>query len=500
MKVGVLELLTDSPNRGWIGSLYSRYFRRQFMSIMPQAVAVWCRQLGHDVHYATYAGDGDPRRLLPGDIDIAFLSTYTQASALAYALAKYYRQRRVRTVIGGPHARSFPADCLRFFDVVVRDCDRALIDDILRDRIPSPGTASSGRPIGGLPSVEERMPEIRAATFIGGRPALTSLVPLLASTGCPYSCDFCIDWNSKYVAVPAEQLERDLSYLAHRYPTVLVGYHDPNFAVRFDETMDAIETIPPDRRNRYIMESSLSILKPARLHRLRATRCVYVAPGVESWSGYSDKAAVGARSGNDKLVQVTAHFREIARHVHGIQANFIFGTDVDRGDEPVELTKEFVRSLPFVFPTINIPTPFGGTPLHAKQLAAGRILGTMPFALYYNPYLVSTLAHYDPVDYYAHLIDIHETITSVLALGRRSIAPGSPAMRLVHVLRGLALRRDLQEMRRIHDLLVGDRAFRAFHEGRSANLPEYYRVRLRQRLGHFATELSERELQPLITH
>ncbi len=29
--------------------------------------------------------------------------------------------------------------------------------------------------------------------------------------------------------------------------------------------------------------------------------------------------------------------------------------------ESVELTKEFIRRLPDVWPTINIPTPFGGT-------------------------------------------------------------------------------------------------------------------------------------------
>jgi len=34
-------------------------------------------------------------------------------------------------VIGGPHARAFPQDYLRFFDLVVGDSDEALVGDIL---------------------------------------------------------------------------------------------------------------------------------------------------------------------------------------------------------------------------------------------------------------------------------------------------------------------------------------------------------------------------------
>ena len=86
--------------------------KKQYESITPQAVAVWCRQLGHEVAYTAYYGQRDPRQLLPDGLDLVFLSTYTQSSALA----KLYRRQGILTVIGGPHAKSFPRDCLRFFD------------------------------------------------------------------------------------------------------------------------------------------------------------------------------------------------------------------------------------------------------------------------------------------------------------------------------------------------------------------------------------------------
>lgn len=116
---------------------------------------------------------------------------------LAYALAKLYRKDGTLTVIGGPHAKAFPNDCLRFFDLVVKDCDRRLIEEVLARRYDPPAIITSGRLLTEFPSVEERMPEIAAASFADGRPLFTSVVPMLASLGCPYSCDFCIDWSSK---------------------------------------------------------------------------------------------------------------------------------------------------------------------------------------------------------------------------------------------------------------------------------------------------------------
>lgn len=497
MRVGILDLVVDAPVRSSLARLYSNYFRKQFMGVMPQTVAVWCRQLGHEVFYSTYYGADDPKSVLPDDLDVVFIATYTQACTLAYALAKLYRKDGVLTVIGGPHARAFPQDCLRFFDLAVKDCDKALIDDILRRRIDPGQTITSGRPLTEFPTIEERMPEIKQAAFVGGRPILMSIAPMLSSIGCPYRCDFCVDWNTDFVALPEAQLEVDMRYLADNYPKLLVAFHDPNFAVRFDSTMDVLERIPEARRPGYIMESSLSILKPNRLQRLRDTNCIYVAPGIESWVDYSGKAGVGSKSGEAKLDQVVDHFRQLGDYVPGMQANFLFGGDEDAGVAPVELTKAFIERTPRVWPTINIPTPFGATPLRERYAREGRILETLPFAFYYNPYLAIRLNHYDPVTYYDHLIDIHKTLASARMLRRRITTRSRPLIRFIHGLRTFAARTELAALRRIRNMLVTDRQFRAFHEGETTVLPQFYRQELHDRLGRYADILSLDEITPV---
>lgn len=496
MRIGVLEILTDAVASGWIERNFDRRFRRHYASIMPQAVSTWCRELGHEVHYATFFGQAPPEDLLPREIDVVFLATYTQASTLAYALAKIYRQRGARTVLGGPHATAFPTDSLRFVDLVVHDCDKALVASILKDEFAPGSVASSGHVLEEFPSVAARMPEIEIASFDRGRPGPIANIALLASLGCPYRCDFCVDWKNDYVILPRERLLEDLRYIAERLRGIIIAFHDPNFGVRFDEMLDILEEVPAGRRNPYILESSLSILRGRRMRRLRETNCFFVAPGVESWTDYSNKAGVGRQMGRDKLERVVEHFTELYDYVPGLQANFIFGTDGDAGDEPAALTREFVHRLPFVWPTINVPVPFAGTPLYERFMAEDRVLRAMPFAFYYAPYTVVRPRHYEPVEFYDQLIGIYSAIASRRLLLRRLSSARSVGWKAFQVLRVSGAYAEMRRLRELRNRIAGERELLAFHQGKRAALPDFYRGLLKRRLGRYAELLSDDELIP----
>ncbi|MEX0761498.1 MAG: radical SAM protein [Dehalococcoidia bacterium] len=497
MRVGVLELLTGTRTTSIPQAIGNSLYTKQFASIMPQAIAVWCRQLGHEVFYATWYGRGDPKKKLPDDLDIVFIAAYTQASGLAYALAKVYRADGALTVLGGPHAKSFPTDSLRFFDLVVTQCDKTLIEDILRGTFDKGAIISSGRPLTDVPSVEERMPEIKASAFLGGRMRyLSTVVPLLSSTGCPYTCNFCTDWNNPYALLPPSHLAEDLRYLSHNLPGVKVAFHDPNFAVKFDQTLDVLEAMPGKKRNPYIMESSLSVLRGSRLERLRDTDCMYVAPGIESWSNYSNKAGVSAVTGGEKVRRVAEHLQELHEYVSGIQVNLIFGLDTDEGNEPVELTKEFLTRTPFAWPVINIPVPFGATPLYDDYYKNGRILTSMPFAYYYSPYLVTTLKGYDPVTYYRKLIEMSAHAATRGMFRKRFFATPSTPLRMFHTVRTLVARQRIRAFQTILDMLTSDPQFLKFHEGRSQVLPEFYHHQYERSLGRYAQLISRADRTP----
>ncbi len=321
-KVGVIELVAYTVASEWLSLALVNSLKRQYYSIMPQVVSVWCRELGHDVTYATYYGQADPASLLPNDLDIVFISASSQASALAYALAKLYRRQGALTVVGGPHAKCFPDDCARFFDLTVTSCDRELVSDVLAGRYDPPAIVAAGRPLRSFPTIEERLPEIRTAAFDRGHPMRTSVISLFGSVGCPYGCNFCTDWNSTYVPVPAGQLTRDLQFAAQHFPGVLLGFQDPNFGVRFDQTMEVFDTIPERSRNRYLMQCSLAILSESRMQRLADTRCLYIAPGIESWSDYGNKSKMTTTRGRDRVAGIAGKVFVLAPFRAGTSSQF----------------------------------------------------------------------------------------------------------------------------------------------------------------------------------
>lgn len=100
---------------------------------MPQVVACWCVELGHEVTLFLYTGVEDLYNDVPKDIDIVFISAFTQSAIQAYALGNMYRSEGVITVLEGPHARCYPEDAQKYFDYVLGLTDKDICRDVLED-------------------------------------------------------------------------------------------------------------------------------------------------------------------------------------------------------------------------------------------------------------------------------------------------------------------------------------------------------------------------------
>ena len=315
--------------------------------------------------------------------------------------------------------------------------------------------------------------------------------------GCPHTCDFCVDWNNPYYPLSPSKLKEDLLYLSDHLPGVKLTIQDPNFAVRFDETLSVFESLPPEKRNPYAVESSLNILRSDRLARLRDTNCISMVPGVESWSNYSKKAGVGSAINQEKLAQVVEHFSTLHEYIPYLGANFIFGFDHDAGDEPFELTKEFIRRLPFVWTSLNTPVPFGGSPLYDARLQDGRLLQNMPFVFYTLPFLTTTLKNYDPISFYQKFIELYELVSSDEMIQRRRKSSQHWTLNIAHYVRSFTAKQRLDGFKKILYHLKTDLDFLDFHIGKQARLPEFYIDIYRKKLGKYYELVPFEEYQPL---
>ncbi len=377
LTIGIVDIVSKGPTR----ALYARLMNANLASIMPQAIGVWCRQLGHEVTLVCYTGFEELLDELPPSLDLLFIGAFTEAAHTAYSLSGLFRARGTITVLGGPHARCYPEDALRYFDYVLGFTDPETLRDVLLD-------CAQHRPVGvhisakrqplALPGVRERWefiePTLRKTPFL-------KMVPMLGSLGCPYTCSFCIDAEVPYQPMDFGVLREDLKFLLSRFRRPLVAWHDPNFGVRFDEYLDMIEAAAPPGSIHFAAESSLSLLSEPHLKRLKHNGFQAVLPGVESWFDLGGKSKTGALHGIGKVRQVSDHVNLILRYIPYVQTNFVLGLDSDEGDEPFELTKRFIDLTPGAFPGYSLLTAFGrAAALNLDYQRAHRVL---PFPFHF---------------------------------------------------------------------------------------------------------------------
>jgi len=481
LRVGVLDLVTKSPNP----SLYGRLMNANLASIMPQVLGVWCEQEGHDVRLVCYTGLEDLIGELGTDLDVLFIGAFTQSAQLAYALSNFFRQRGVVTVLGGPHARCYPEDARKYFDYVLGFTDRAIVSDTLRDCRPH-------RPIGlhlsapnqpvELPTLRERWKFVEAT--LKKAPAI-KIVPMIGSLGCPYTCSFCIDSTVDYQPLGFEQLRDDLAFLLTKVKRPIVGWHDPNFGVRFDDYMEAVEAAVPRGAMRHIAESSLSLLAEPHLKRLRQNGFQAILPGIESWYDLGNKSKT-RRTGLDKVMQVADHVNMILRYIPYIQTNFVLGLDGDMGPEPFELTKKFIDLAPGAFPAYSLLSAFGrAAPMNLDYQRAGRVL-PFPFHFLNNNHAMNVRPkNYSWTEFYDGLIDVTSYSFSWRAIARRIPATGTAIPKWMNFVRAVSSEGfgRIKYHTTIRRLLDTDASVRGYLEGETDVLPEFYQERIRRELG-----------------
>ena len=185
MRVTVIDLAERGPTR----DPFKRRMSPSFASIMPQAVAAWSEELGHDVRYLCYTGYED-LAALAADTDFLFLGGFTLSAFTAYAISRIYRDCGAITVLGGPHARCYPEDAVRHFDYVLGLTGKDQVAEVL-------GEVAAHRPVGrrisapvqprAIPSLRQRWKYVEPTLAKAGP---IKIVPMIGSFGCPYSCSF----------------------------------------------------------------------------------------------------------------------------------------------------------------------------------------------------------------------------------------------------------------------------------------------------------------------
>jgi hypothetical protein len=482
LRIGIIDLVNKGPSK----VLYARIMNANLASIMPQVLGVWCEEEGHEVTFVCYTGFENLLEELPENVDIIFIGAFSQAAQLAYALSNLFRARGAITVLGGPHARCYPQDAQKYFDYVLGFTDKEVIHQVLQD-------CSQHRPIGMhlsaktqptlLPGVQERWkfiePTLRKAPWI-------KIVPMLGSLGCPYTCSFCIDSTVPYQPLDFEVMKDDLRFLLTKFKRPRVGWQDPNFGIRFEDYMNAIEEAIPLNSIDFIAESSLSLLSETHVQRLQRNGFKAILPGIESWYDMGNKSRTGKNKGLEKVRQVSEHINMIMSYIPYLQANFVLGMDTDEGYEPFDLTKKFLDMSPGAFPAYSLLSAFGeAAPLNQEYQRGNRVLG-FPFHFLNNNQAMNVKPkNYSWPEFYDHVIDLSRYSFSWPAIARRFRATQGTIPKWMNVVRAISSEGSgrIKYYTEVRRLLDEDRQFRDYFEQETTELPPFYLDRVKKELG-----------------
>jgi hypothetical protein len=329
--------------------------------------------------------------------------------------------------------------------------------------------------------VRERWPFIEP---ILQKAPLVKGVPMLGSMGCPYTCAFCIDASIPYQPFDFDVIKEDLRFLLCQFKRPLVGWHDPNFGVRFDDYIGTIEEAVPPGSINFVAESSLSLLSEDRLKRLKRNGFKAILPGIESWYDHGNKAKTGSMTGFEKVQKVSDQINTLLKYIPYAQATFVFGLDIDQGTEPFELTKQFVDMTPGVFPSFNLLTAYGrAASLNLDYQRANRVV-PLPFHWMNNSVMNVRPNNYSWTEFYEHMLDLSNHAFSWKLIVKRYKANREPIPRWMNTLRSTSTRSvKRKRLEEVLQRLESDTKFRAFLEQKTTEPPQFFINRIREDLG-----------------
>jgi len=484
MKKTILVIdLVSSKKLNIIENFPDRILNPNMVSLMPQIICVWIEELGHNAIYFTYTGFENLKEELPKDLDLVIISSNTISAYLAYSISNYYRSLGIFTILGGPHAKAFSKDAGNYFDCIVGNIDKILLSDIIRNPNRLGSFISTDKKIEDFPTLEQRWKYIQYN--INKFPYYRS-ISTNNSIGCPFKCNFCIEFNNKYYQLSDDHIIDNIKFLNRFNKKFTVIWYDPNFGSGISRCLNLLEKHFTNHKNiSFGMESNLSELDEKTIIRLKRNNFKIIAPGLESWFKFNNKSGLIHKSPFEKMIYISDQLNMMSEHINFIQLNFIFGIDSDYGDQPFELTKEFIRRVPNIYPNFQIITAFGTDIPLGNKLDKDDKLIDIPYNLLDCSSITNVKLDYDLIRFYNLMHDISNTAFSYKNVLNRIKNSKDFSIKSFYLLKKIYGYDRSKFYKTFLNKLLNNKKFLDFHLGNNKIIPLEYKDKLKKELGDF---------------
>ena len=299
------------------------------------------------------------------EVDIVGITCCTPSAPRAYQIADEYQKRGVTVVLGGYHPSALPKEAKQHADsVVIGEAEISwllLLQDYEKNQLKPFYHSKKSVNLDNLPQLKRNIGDY-----------VFSMARIEATRGCPYKCDFCSISNSKigwhhFRKKPIDKVIEEIQTI----PQKTLIFCDTSLTIDIDYTKSLfIEMKQFNKKficygNAHVLNQDEELLQLAK-----EAGCLFWNIGFESISQ-------DALNSTGKKTNKVKDYFSVVKKIHGYQmaiiGQFILGFDTDT-IEIFDTTIEMVNNLEIDAPSINILTPFPGTPLYNRLEKEGRIL------------------------------------------------------------------------------------------------------------------------------
>lgn len=302
--------------------------------------------------------------------DLAGISVRTMFANRAYEIAERFRQRGVKTVLGGIHPSMCTEEALNYCDSVVIGEAEHVWGSVLEDA--ASGTLKRTYEAGKKTDLKACKNPSRSV--LSKEKYFSDIVQ--TTKGCPFHCEFCSVYaydgktiRSKTVdQVVSEILE--INHSGSKFKKKSIFFADDNIISDRKFSRELFLALKPYKLN-WSCQASINIAMDDELLRLmKDSGCGAVLIGFES---ISEKNL----SRMDKKVNMRLSYIDAIKKIQSygilIHASFILGYDFDT-DATFDELADFIDESRLLMPLVNILTPFPGTKLFSRFEEEGRII------------------------------------------------------------------------------------------------------------------------------
>jgi len=330
----------------------------------PLSMAVLAARTPKDIGVTFY---DDKVEVIPeSDVpDLVAITVETFTARRSYELARRYRERGVKVVLGGYHPTFLPDEALKHGDaVVVGDAEGSweqLLEDFRAGRMQKVYSGGNARPLDDF--------ALDRSIFTGKKYPPVELVQY--GRGCRFACDFCsirTFYQDNLRVRPPASVAAELAQIDRKK---LVFFVDDNL-FNSQKHLDALLAAVRPLKLRWSCQISIDVARDTRLlDRMAEAGCIFALIGFESLSEVNLRQ-MGKRwnkvSGD--YLSVTEKFHERGMAIYG---TFVFGYD---GDTPqtIQDSLDFAIAARLEIANFNPLTPTPGSPLYARLEKEGRLL------------------------------------------------------------------------------------------------------------------------------